>query len=52
MTTTATRKRLPQRIIDMIVGHCGDDPQPGWLDQTQATEDAGAIGRWTGNGRF
>ena len=38
--------------IDMIVGHCGDDPQPGWLDQTQATLDAGTIGRWTGRGRF
>ena len=39
-------------IIDIIVGHCGDDPQPGWLDQTQATADAGTIGRWTGRGRF
>ena len=24
-------------IIDMIVGHCGSNPQPGWLDLTQAT---------------
>jgi len=39
-------------IIDMIVGHCGDDPQPGWLDVTQATADAGTIGKWTGRGRF
>ena len=39
-------------LIDMIVGHCGEDPQPGWLDQTQATADAGTIGRWTGRGRF
>lgn len=39
-------------IIDMIVGHCGDSPQPGWLDQTQATLDAGTIGKWTGRGRF
>jgi hypothetical protein len=34
-------------IIDMIVGHCGDDPQPGWLDVTQATLDANTIGMWT-----
>jgi len=38
-------------IIDIIVGHCpegGDPPSsPGWIDQTQATADAGAIGRWT-----
>jgi hypothetical protein len=39
-------------IIDVIVGHCGPDPQPGWLDQTQATLDASEIGRWTGRGRF
>ena len=39
-------------ILDIIVGHCGADPQPGWLDQTQATADAGTIGRWTGRGRF
>ena len=29
-----------------------DSPQPGWLDQTQATLDAGTIGKWTGRGRF
>jgi hypothetical protein len=34
-------------IIDMIVGHCGDNPQPGWLDVTEATAAGGAIGRWT-----
>ena len=34
-------------IIDMIVGHCGDDPQPGWTDVTQATEDAGTVGKRT-----
>ena len=39
-------------IIDVIVGHCGDGPEPGWMDQTQATADAGTIGRWTGRGRF
>ncbi|MCP4867271.1 MAG: hypothetical protein GY898_00955 [Proteobacteria bacterium] len=39
-------------IIDVIVGHCGPSPSPGWLDQTQATLDAGEIGRWTGRGRF
>ena len=39
-------------IIDVIVGHCGPDPEPGWMDQTQATADAGTIGMWTGRGRF
>ena len=34
-------------IVDMIVGHCGPDPGPGWLDQTEATREAGTIGRWT-----
>jgi hypothetical protein len=34
-------------IIDMIGGHCGDDPQPAWIDVTQATADAGTIGMWT-----
>lgn len=34
-------------IIDIIIGHCGDNPQPGWLDVTQATLDAGTVGMWT-----
>ena len=34
-------------IIDVIVGHCGPDPEPGWLDQTEATRQAGTIGVWT-----
>jgi hypothetical protein len=34
-------------IIDVIVGHCGSNPQAAWIDQTQATRDAGTIGRWT-----
>jgi hypothetical protein len=38
-------------IIDMIVGHCGDNPQAGWIDVTQATLDAGTIGMWTLNGQ-
>ena len=33
-------------IIDIIAGHCGGNPQPAWIDQTQATAEAGAIGRW------
>ena len=33
-------------IIDIIAGHCGSSPRPAWIDQTQATADAGAIGRW------
>jgi hypothetical protein len=39
-------------IIDVIEGHCGDDPGPNWLDQTQATADAGTIGMWTARGQF
>ena len=39
-------------ILDVIVGHCGDSPSPGYTDQTQATADAGTIGIWTGRGRF
>jgi len=39
-------------IIDVIVGHCGPSPSPGWGDQTQATLDAGTIGVWTGRSRF
>lgn len=34
-------------IIDMIVGHCGDDPQPGWIDVTGATLEQGEVGMWT-----
>jgi hypothetical protein len=39
-------------IIDVIVGHCGNNPGPGWIDQTDATVRGGGIGRWTGRGRF
>jgi hypothetical protein len=34
-------------IIDIIGGHCGPNPGPAWIDQTQATIDGGTIGRWT-----
>ena len=34
-------------IIDVIGGHCGGNPGPNWQDQTQATRNAGTIGRWT-----
>lgn len=36
-------------VIDMIVGHCGPDPRPGWLD---VTGNGGAGANWTGRGRF
>ena len=39
-------------IIDIIGGHCGASPSRGWNDVTQATAAGGAIGRWTGRGRF
>lgn len=34
-------------IIDIIVGHCGDDPQAGWIDVTLDTLEGGTIGMWT-----
>jgi hypothetical protein len=34
-------------IIDIIVGHCGDNPQPGWIDVTIATLEGGTVGMWT-----
>lgn len=34
-------------IIDIIVGHCGDTPEAGWIDVTQATLDADTVGMWT-----
>jgi hypothetical protein len=34
-------------IIDVIGGHCGGNPEAAWIDNTQATRDAGTIGRWT-----
>ena len=39
-------------IVDVINGHCGDDPSAGWSDVTDATYHGGSIGRWTGRGRF
>ena len=39
-------------VVDIIVGHCGSNPGGAWIDQTQATANAGTIGRWTGRGRF
>lgn len=34
-------------IIDVIGGHCGANPSPAWIDQTEETERQGTIGRWT-----
>ena len=38
-------------IVDIIANHCNPADRfggaPFWLDQTQATADAGTIGRWT-----
>jgi len=34
-------------IIDVIVGHCGSNPEAAWIDQTEVTRQAGTIGRWT-----
>jgi len=39
-------------IMDVIGGHCGSNPGPTWIDQTDATARGGGIGRWTGRGRF
>ena len=38
-------------IIDIIGGHCGDNPVPFWIDVTDDTRRAGSIGRWTTAGR-
>ena len=45
-TIDDAQRKTDVAIIDIILGHCGPNPQPTWIDQTQATEDAGAIGRW------
>lgn len=34
-------------IIDIMFGHCGGNPSPGWIDQTEVTRANGTIGRWT-----
>lgn len=34
-------------IIDIIGGHCGPRPNPTWIDQTDATRNAGTRGVWT-----
>jgi hypothetical protein len=34
-------------IVDIMGGHCGSNPSPFWLDQTEATRLGGTIGRWT-----
>jgi hypothetical protein len=39
-------------IIDIMFQHCGSSPSPAWIDQTGLTAQQGAIGRWTGRGRF
>lgn len=39
-------------LIDIVGGHCGPNPTPGWLDVTDVTFGGGSIGRWTGRGRF
>jgi hypothetical protein len=39
-------------IVDVMVGHCGGNPGPAWIDQTEVTYNAGTIGRWTSRGRF
>jgi hypothetical protein len=39
-------------IIDIIGGHCGPNPSPGWNDVTGVTLQSGTIGRWTSRGRF
>jgi len=39
-------------IIDVIVGHCGSNPGPAFIDQTAVTAQQGTIGRWTSRGRF
>lgn len=33
-------------IFDIIGGHCGANPQPAWIDQTEETARQGTIGRY------
>lgn len=35
-------------ILDIIGGHCGANPTPAWINQTEATKLAGTIGRYIG----
>jgi hypothetical protein len=39
-------------LIDIISQHCTSNAAPAWIDVTGATLAGGAIGRWTGRGRF
>jgi hypothetical protein len=41
------RNATSVRIYDIVGGHCGPRPTANWQDQTDATRNAGAIGRWT-----
>lgn len=34
-------------IIDIVGGHCGPRPSAAWIDQTEATRNAGTRGVWT-----
>ena len=34
-------------IVDIMGGHCGGNPGPFWLDQTEGHPRGGTIGRWT-----
>lgn len=35
--------------IDVIMGHCGDNPSPTWME---LTDENGPGAMWTGRGRF
>ncbi len=39
-------------IIDIMLSHCGANPSPTWIDQTQVTINAGTTGGFTSRGRF
>ena len=39
-------------IVDVIGGHCGATPSPGWNDVTDVTYSSGTVGRWISRGRF
>jgi hypothetical protein len=39
-------------LFDIIIGHCGPSPFPGWQDKTESTREGGTIGRWISRGRF
>ncbi len=39
-------------VVDIMLSHCGSNPTPAWIDQTQVTWNSGTTGAFTSRGRF